>query len=685
MKKIWLSLLLVLSAVLMLTGCAVLGDLLPDKDPPAVTKPPMTVNVMLEENENVSILGDNPVSVPVGGNVSFPVKLRDGYKIEELGQGAVYQNGSVTLMGVRFPTTVKLKTRPLRDLTVRVENNSRQGKLAASVALGTVREDTEVTLQVTPSKGLIFLGYSLGAACTDGGTIVCASTEYTFTMTESTELYTNYYDTSSGRLVIYDGNGAKEGTQHYVFAKNSPYIGPNARANKGQFTREGYVLYGYNTEADGSGRYYGPGWSVILPEDPSVPMTLYAQWMPITEKEAFTYTVAGNGVTITRYQGNHETVVIPETIDGLPVVRIAAHAFHGSNCKTVYLSRNLQTIEDEAFFDCQSLTTLYLCDTPSSMTDAAFTDCKELRKLHVLACVDPRYSTTNNGTYKIKYQRLLTAQGKKMIFHAGSNVSYGIDIPTIHTMLKNEYAGVNFGCNQETPSVFFIEVAAAHMSPGDILVLCPEYHRFQYGYNELNTTTWQIFEGAYNAFADVDIRHFTKVFSSFAAFNTNRYESSATTYEAYHTVDGDPSVTKFGTYNVNHDGQTSSLRKDIAKWEAGKAPQTLDPTLLSADYNENLNRAVDLVLAKGGKVYISFAAVMKQAIVKADRSEAHLQSFKTAVIKAFPKATVISDPGTFILNKNMFYNTHYHLSTAASKTRAEMLAEDILAQLAKEK
>ena len=52
---------------------------------------------------------------------------------------------------------------------------------------------------------------------------------------------------------------------------------------------------------------------------------------------------------------------------------------------------------------------------------------------------------------------------------------------------------------------------------------------------------------------------------------------------------------------------------------------------------------------------------------------------------AFPKATVISDPGTFVLDKSWFYNSYYHLSTKASKQRAELLANDILAQFAKEK
>jgi hypothetical protein len=76
---------------------------------------------------------------------------------------------------------------------------------------------------------------------------------------------------------------------------------------------------------------------------------------------------------------------------------------------------------------------------------------------------------------------------------------------------------------------------------------------------------------------------------------------------------------------------------------------------------------------------------MKLALTKDSQNPATQAAFKEAVIKAFPKATVISDPGTFVLDKSWFYNSYYHLSTKASKQRAELLANDILAQFAKEK
>ena len=105
---------------------------------------------------------------------------------------------------------------------------------------------------------------------------------------------------------------------------------------------------------------------------------------------------------------------------------------------------------------------------------------------------------------------------------------------------------------------------------------------------------------------------------------------------------------------------------------------------ISGMNDDQFARLNDL-LSKGGKVYITFPSIQKDIILKERREEAHLQAFKTAVAETFPKAAVISDPGTYILEQKYFYNTCYHLTTAASKTRTKQLAEEILAQLEKEK
>jgi hypothetical protein len=76
---------------------------------------------------------------------------------------------------------------------------------------------------------------------------------------------------------------------------------------------------------------------------------------------------------------------------------------------------------------------------------------------------------------------------------------------------------------------------------------------------------------------------------------------------------------------------------------------------------------------------------MRLYLNKLSQTAAVQNVYKNAVAKAFPKASVISDPSTYVMEKNWFYNSVYHLSTEGSVYRSKLLAADILAQFAREK
>jgi hypothetical protein len=679
LKRFWICVFTVLCSAVFLTGCLGIASEITD----ALQQPkPLMVSVMLQEAEGMTIKGANPVQVKAGEDVAFEVELMPGYKIDTLSNGAVYENGTITVSEVRYPTTVVPQTRTLNKFLMTVTNDPEQGKIRSSVPGGKVTEDTEITLSVIPAEGMVFLGFSLGASASAGAEIVCTTPEYTFSLTEEVEVYTNYYNVGDGRLIIYDSNGGDQPKQYDAFSNSSHYICPHALINTDYFTREGYVLYGYNTEADGSGIFYGPGWNIIMPEDESVPVTLYAQWMPATEAEAFVYTVneSQKNVTITGYTGDHESVVIPETIEGYPVASINRGAFKNCNFKSLYISKNILSVNNGAVSGCKQLETLYLCDTVRMIMDSSFEDCPNLKTLYMLACMAPRYSNSRNGNYMVKYQRLITAPGPKLIIHSGSNTSYGIDSALMEAELGNRYSVVNYGCNQDTPACFYYDVIADFINEGDIVVHAPEIRHYQWGYNEMNTTTWQIFEGAYDAFIHVDLRDYTYVFSSFNTFNASRYTMTPRSYEDY----SGETVNKYGDYIKEKIGSgpiQGTINDRLAHGGAGS--RDMDPSYLSQSYVANLNREFDNIKAAGGRVYITFCAVMNIDLNKASQGLARQKEYQVAVIKNV-HGTVISDPGTYVMDYKYFYNSIYHLNTEGSRLRTKWLAQDILAQLAKE-
>lgn len=79
-----------------------------------------------------------------------------------------------------------------------------------------------------------------------------------------------------------------------------------------------------------------------------------------------------NGITITKYIGDDENVVIPSKIDGRNVTEIGQLAFAQTNIKQVVLSANIKTILIGAFGSCENLESIVLNEGLITIKDSAF-------------------------------------------------------------------------------------------------------------------------------------------------------------------------------------------------------------------------------------------------------------------------------------------------------------------------
>ena len=88
----------------------------------------------------------------------------------------------------------------------------------------------------------------------------------------------------------------------------------------------------------------------------------YVDYVPegtTTPVSDFEYTVADDGVTITKYNGTAAEVVIPSTIEGRPVIAIGSKAFYTNRTlKSVTLPATLKTVGADAFRGCTALATV---------------------------------------------------------------------------------------------------------------------------------------------------------------------------------------------------------------------------------------------------------------------------------------------------------------------------------------
>lgn len=97
----------------------------------------------------------------------------------------------------------------------------------------------------------------------------------------------------------------------------------------------------------------------------------------------FAYTVSNRQVTVTAYLGQDREVIVPKTIDGMPVVEIADRAFQNhKSLRAVKLPDGIRQIGWFAFSGCALLETVFLPTDLEVICYGAFENCSSNMVVH---------------------------------------------------------------------------------------------------------------------------------------------------------------------------------------------------------------------------------------------------------------------------------------------------------------
>lgn len=94
------------------------------------------------------------------------------------------------------------------------------------------------------------------------------------------------------------------------------------------------------------------------------------------------YTISEKGAAITGYEGNKIELVVPESIEGLPVTVVEKKAFFNvPGLYRIYLSKTLESIGDWAFAHCRDLEEIYLSRKKYELGKSLFMECPALKRI----------------------------------------------------------------------------------------------------------------------------------------------------------------------------------------------------------------------------------------------------------------------------------------------------------------
>ena len=732
--KRFLKLFLFLSlAVLALLACSCVTVAPPSDDDPN------THRVMLTVSEGITVTSQNPIEVSTGESATFTVTFENGYVFESITGGTFNtQNNTVTVEDVKGKTSVNLVAKNVGyDTSVfyRFYGYFASVEWDKADPPHDSRVNPGMTITVTAGDTQrVFLGWSF-----TGHGIDIVSTDRVFTFTVTPELADSrgviviYSAYSDGNVLHYDANGGNinTGTANYKGNANSTVedLGSgqlkvtlakelieyqttaSAFYNDGTFYRDGYVLKEYNTKPDGTGVSYAPGDKVnqIAPTGGTV--TLYCIWEEASKDDLwnfseYTYPLSYllyslkhgfqlSGILIHSYAGAEQTVVVPEEIDGKPVIGIDTGAFENcSRMRELILPRTIQFIRDGAFKGCSALSKLvYPTGILEATDDIMDEETKSaLKTLFTYHNLPPVYANGEPGGFSVKLSRLMTTMTQnRLIILGGSSVYQGVSSRFLERLFGYEYCIINFGTTRTTHGALYLEAIAPYLHEGDIVVYAPENSIYMMGDNHLYWKTVRDMEMMGNLFKNVDISKYENVFSAFSSYAKDHiYTKTAQAYEDIlgqvekTTKYGDESKYNKNSYVVNkkyipaYAITLNEMTKSIVefggdKWDGKDVDYDLENdyknpentawvSMTEEQYVTVMNNAIDIAKATGADVTFGFCPVDEDAIVADSRNNYTPASYQGMISRTYHFDAQIGRPTKYVYAHEYFYDCAFHLN-----------------------
>lgn len=683
--KIHFRLLTFLMAVLLLCAC---GAKPPERDG-------YEVRIMLRDCEGINITGDSIADIKAGRTVTFNVDIEEGYIYIGNTANADYnpETGRLRMQNVIAPATIDMIVVPENEaifFSAQLNNSSCSLSLTEKI----LARPENIDLSAEFPDYLDFKGWSEGGYLEDGGTLISTEPVCTVFVDCSKTVYANFSGFTEYEIIYHlNGGRLKDSDEDTYTVKgefNEIYAMQQTLHSDGTFVRDGYVAVGYSTEPAEYLDYVSandiPGFANMggVTKVNGRTHDLYVVWAKASPSADFEYEAKNisyvtdstlgwgkldqkrtteMGIEITNYKGSDSRVVIPEEIDGLPVLAIAPNAFL-TDIASVVIPRTVKNIPAGSFEVCDSLREVVLFDSVVSVYNKSFNPGVKTVVLNAQRL--PVYSGQIEGSFCIKYERLRQAQGKKIVVVSGSSSLNGLNSPLLEELTG--YSVVNYGTNAANPSMFFLEVCAKYANEGDIIVHAPEYSSSaSMGSNAFHAKVFRGCEQCYDIFRDVDISNYADFWQSFCEFQVGDTGDSSLT----------PAVHQQGKpyqldTELNKYGDRTTVRKSV-RGSFGDSTESFSSNKLNAN---NLNRMNELITQKGAALVMSFGTFDKSRLKSSAAVQSEFDRFTNACQSKLDYP-VISNIGTYVMEHKWFFDSEWHPNDEGAKLRTENLAEDI--------
>jgi len=287
--------------------------------------------------------------------------------------------------------------------------------------------------------------------------------------------------------------------------------------------------------------------------------------------------------------------------------------------------------------------------------------------------IPPQYTATYYGALSDLYARLKDTAGRKIVVLGNSNVAFGVDSALAEALLREaglDYSVCNFGLYGSLGTKMMCELAYGEIDEGDVVIFTPELFAQSLSTYFSAEEAWYALDSdmsMYNAFPKETKGELAAGYIGYTAKKLALYEvgtpASGSGVYAHSSFDERGDLKNYARpNNVMPDGVDENN------------PIVFEASLFSADFVNFINDYAEKLKKKGAEMYYSFAPMNAGAILFGELERA--ADFYDCIEEKlqFP---VISNIEDYILEKEWFYDSNYHLNDSGMQVRTVQLVNDI--------
>jgi hypothetical protein len=281
--------------------------------------------------------------------------------------------------------------------------------------------------------------------------------------------------------------------------------------------------------------------------------------------------------------------------------------------------------------------------------------------------VEPQFGNTFLGALSDKYHRLEIIGKPKIVIVGGSSTAFGLRSDLLEDELGMPV--VNFGLYATLGTKLMLDLSRASIKKEDIIIIAPELDAQTLSLYFNAESAWQAFD------SNMSMLRYT-TFKDYGALAGNfwDYTVSKLRYKRYGGLNPEGVYSK-SSFNVNGDIIYPRPHNIMLLNYSPNHMINLDPSILSDDFAEYLNKFVKFAKSKGATVYFDFPPMNRLGVIQYGDSDA-IYEFYLYLAKSFD-CEIIGNITSYIIDERYFYDSNYHLNDSGVLIRTALLTEDI--------